>query len=94
VQLTRTAPLAQSDTATQQALDQAKNDVAAARPDVAEAQAKCCACSGPDLAHFVRRRQCSICACFLRVSRPARPTQLTRVQVAEAAVLRRVRHQE
>jgi multidrug resistance efflux pump len=50
VQLTRTAPLAQSDTATQRALDQAKNDVAAARPDVAEAQAKCCACLGPDLA--------------------------------------------
>jgi len=48
-QLTRTAPLAQSDTATQQALDQTKNDVAAARPDVAEAQAKCCACSGPEL---------------------------------------------
>jgi len=38
-QLTRTASLAQSDTATQQALDQAENDVAAARADVAEAQA-------------------------------------------------------
>jgi HlyD family secretion protein len=38
-QFTRTASLAQSDTATQQALDQAENDVAAARADVAEAQA-------------------------------------------------------
>jgi HlyD family secretion protein len=38
-QLTRTASLAQSNTATQQALDQAENDVAAARADVAEAQA-------------------------------------------------------
>ena len=38
-QLTRTASLAQSDTATQQALDQAENDVAAARADVTEAQA-------------------------------------------------------
>jgi HlyD family secretion protein len=38
-QLTRTATLAQSNTATQQALDQAQNDVAAARADVAEAQA-------------------------------------------------------
>src|SRR5215470_17893076 len=38
-QLTRTAALAQSNTASQQALDQAENDVAAARADVAEAQA-------------------------------------------------------
>ncbi len=38
-QLTRTATLAQSSTATQQALDQAENDVAAAHADVAEAQA-------------------------------------------------------
>jgi multidrug resistance efflux pump len=38
-QLTRTASLAQSDTATQQALDEAQNDVAAARANVAEAQA-------------------------------------------------------
>jgi HlyD family secretion protein len=38
-QLTRTASLAQSDAATQQALDEAENDVAAARADVAEAQA-------------------------------------------------------
>ena len=38
-QLTRTAVLARTDTATQQALDQAENDVAAARADVAEAQA-------------------------------------------------------
>ena len=38
-QLTRTAALAQSNTATQQALDQAENDAAAARADVAEAQA-------------------------------------------------------
>jgi multidrug resistance efflux pump len=38
-QLTRTASLAQSDTATQQALDEAQNDAVAARADVAEAQA-------------------------------------------------------
>jgi len=38
-QLTRTASLAQSNTASQQALDQAENDAAAARADVAEAQA-------------------------------------------------------
>ena len=38
-QLTRTASLVQSNAATQQALDQAVNDVAAARADVAEAQA-------------------------------------------------------
>ena len=38
-QLTRTAQLAQNDIATQQALDQAENDVAAARADVAEAEA-------------------------------------------------------
>jgi HlyD family secretion protein len=38
-QLTRTTVLARTDTATRQALDQAENDVAAARADVAEAQA-------------------------------------------------------
>jgi HlyD family secretion protein len=38
-QLSRTATLAQSNTATQQALDQAQNDAASARADVAEAQA-------------------------------------------------------
>ena len=38
-QLARTSYLARSDTATQQSLDQAENDVAAARADVAEAQA-------------------------------------------------------
>jgi multidrug resistance efflux pump len=38
-QLTRNATLAQSNFATQQALDQAQNDVAGARADVAEAQA-------------------------------------------------------
>src|SRR5262245_3592875 len=38
-QLTRTAALARSNNAAQQALDQAENDVAAARTDVAEAQA-------------------------------------------------------
>jgi HlyD family secretion protein len=38
-QLGRVAFLARSDTATQQALDQAENDVAAARADVAEANA-------------------------------------------------------
>jgi HlyD family secretion protein len=38
-QLTRNAALAQNNFATQQALDQAENDVASARADVAEAQA-------------------------------------------------------
>ena len=38
-QLTRTAILARSNTATQQALDEAENDMAAARADVAEAHA-------------------------------------------------------
>jgi HlyD family secretion protein len=38
-QLSRTATLAQTNTATQAALDQAENDVAAARADLAEAQA-------------------------------------------------------
>jgi len=38
-QLSRTATLAQSNTASQQALDQAENDAASARADVAEAQA-------------------------------------------------------
>jgi HlyD family secretion protein len=38
-QLSRTSSLAQSNTATQQALDQSQNDAAAARADVAEAQA-------------------------------------------------------
>jgi HlyD family secretion protein len=38
-QLTRTATLARTSNATQQALDEAENDVAAARADVAEAQA-------------------------------------------------------
>src|SRR5262245_878201 len=38
-QLGRTATLAQSNTATQQALDQAQNDAASARADVAEVQA-------------------------------------------------------
>jgi HlyD family secretion protein len=38
-QLSRTAYLSRSDTATQQALDQAQNDAASARADVAEAQA-------------------------------------------------------
>src|SRR5215470_6101108 len=38
-QLSRTATLAQGDFASQQALDQAENDVATARADVAEAQA-------------------------------------------------------
>src|SRR5262249_38759712 len=38
-QFARTSYLARSDTATQQALDQATNDVASARADVAEAQA-------------------------------------------------------
>src|SRR5215468_8139152 len=38
-QLTRTATLAQSDNASQQALDQVVNDVASARADVAQAEA-------------------------------------------------------
>jgi HlyD family secretion protein len=38
-QLARTATLAQSNDASQQALDQAKNDVASARADIAEAEA-------------------------------------------------------
>jgi len=38
-QLTRTATLAQSNTASQQDLDQAENDVASARADIAEAEA-------------------------------------------------------
>jgi hypothetical protein len=38
-QLSRTTTLARTDTATQQALDQAQNDAASARADVAEAQA-------------------------------------------------------
>ncbi|HEY2134344.1 MAG TPA: HlyD family efflux transporter periplasmic adaptor subunit [Xanthobacteraceae bacterium] len=38
-QLTRTATLARSNTAAQQALDQAEDDVAAARADLAEAEA-------------------------------------------------------
>src|SRR5262245_11596159 len=38
-QLTRTATLARSNTASQQALDEAQNDAASARADVAEAQA-------------------------------------------------------
>ena len=38
-QLSRTAYLARTDTASQQALDQAQNDAASARADVAEAQA-------------------------------------------------------
>jgi HlyD family secretion protein len=38
-QLARTSFLARSDTATQQALDQAENDVATARADIAEAKA-------------------------------------------------------
>jgi HlyD family secretion protein len=47
-QLARTAALAQSNTATQQALDQAENDAAAARADVAEAEANhAAAVAGP-----------------------------------------------
>jgi HlyD family secretion protein len=47
-QLDRTAYLARSDTATQQALDQAENDVASARADVAEAEANhAAATAGP-----------------------------------------------
>ena len=47
-QLARIATLAKSDTATQQALDQAENDVASARADVDEAQANhAAAVAGP-----------------------------------------------
>ena len=47
-QLSRTSTLARSDTATQQALDQATNDVAASRADVAEAEANhAAAVAGP-----------------------------------------------
>ena len=47
-ELTRTATLAQSDTASQQALDQATNDAAAAEADVAEAEANhAAALAGP-----------------------------------------------
>jgi HlyD family secretion protein len=47
-QLTRTATLARSDTASQQALDEAQNDAASARADVAEAQANhAAAVAGP-----------------------------------------------
>jgi HlyD family secretion protein len=47
-QLDRTAYLARSDTATQQALDQATNDVASARADIAEAEANhAAATAGP-----------------------------------------------
>ena len=47
-QLTRVATLARSDTASQQALDQATNDVAAAEADVAEAEANhAAAVAGP-----------------------------------------------
>src|SRR5271166_2909912 len=47
-QLNRTAYLARSDTATQQALDQAENDVASARANVAEAEANhAAAVAGP-----------------------------------------------
>jgi HlyD family secretion protein len=47
-QLTRTAYLARSDTATQQALDQAENDAAIARGDLAEAEANhAAAVAGP-----------------------------------------------
>jgi HlyD family secretion protein len=48
VQLVRVSTLARSDTATQQALDEATNDVAAARADVAEAEANhAAAVAGP-----------------------------------------------
>src|SRR6202048_600346 len=48
LQLTRTAYLARSDTATQQSLDQAENDAASARADVAEAEANhAAAVAGP-----------------------------------------------
>ena len=47
-QLTRTATLARGDNASQQALDQATNDVAAAKADVAEAEANhAAAVAGP-----------------------------------------------
>ena len=47
-QLNRTATLARSDTATQQALDQATNDAASARADVTEAEANhAAAVAGP-----------------------------------------------
>ena len=47
-ELTRTATLAQSDAASQQALDQANNDAAAAEADVAEAEANhAAALAGP-----------------------------------------------
>jgi HlyD family secretion protein len=47
-ELTRTATLARSDTASQQALDQATNDAAAAEADVAEAEANhAAALAGP-----------------------------------------------
>jgi HlyD family secretion protein len=47
-QLNRTAYLARTDTATQQALDQAENDAASARADVAEAEANhAAAVAGP-----------------------------------------------
>ena len=47
-QLARTATLARTDTATQQALDQAENDAATARADVAEAEANhAAAVAGP-----------------------------------------------
>jgi HlyD family secretion protein len=47
-QLTRTTTLARTDTATQQALDQAQNDAATARADVAEAEANhAAAVAGP-----------------------------------------------
>ena len=47
-QLTRTATLARSDTASQQALDEAQNDAASARAGVAEAQANhAAAVAGP-----------------------------------------------
>jgi HlyD family secretion protein len=48
LQLNRTAYLARSDTASQQALDQAKNDAASAQADVAEAEANhAAAVAGP-----------------------------------------------
>jgi HlyD family secretion protein len=47
-QLTRTTTLARSDTASQQALDEAQNDAASARADIAEAQANhAAAVAGP-----------------------------------------------
>src|SRR5262249_39364738 len=47
-QLTRTATLARTDTASQQALDEAQNDAASARADIAEAQANhAAAVAGP-----------------------------------------------